>query len=100
MQDILSGVSKIHFIGIGGSGMFPIVQILKNQGYLISGSDNNESDIVRMEKDLGIEVFMEQKKENIEGKDLIIYTAAVLDDNEELIAAKKSKIKTIERSDF
>ena len=56
MQDILNGVEKIHFIGIGGSGMFPIVQILKQKGYIISGSDNNESDIVRMERELGIEV--------------------------------------------
>ena len=100
MQDILNGVKKIHFIGIGGSGMFPIVQILKQKGYIISGSDNNESDIVRMERELGIEVYMQQKKENIEGKDLIIYTAAILKDNEELIAAKKSNIKTIERNDF
>ena len=100
MQDILSGVKKIHFIGIGGSGMFPIVQILKQKGYIISGSDNNESDIVRMERELGIKVYMEQKKENIEGKDLIIYTAAILKDNEELIAAKKSNVRAIERNDF
>ncbi len=100
MQDILSGVKKIHFIGIGGSGMFPIVQILKQKGYIISGSDNNESDIVRMERELGIKVYMEQKKENIEEKDLIIYTAAILKDNEELIAAKKSNVRAIERNDF
>ena len=100
MQDILNGVEKIHFIGIGGSGMFPIVQILKQKGYIISGSDNIESDIVRMERELGIEVYMQQKKENIKGKDLIIYTAAILKDNEELVAAKKSNIKTIERNDF
>ena len=53
-----------------------------------------------MERELGIKVYMEQKKENIEGKDLIIYTAAILKDNEELIAAKKSNVRAIERNDF
>ena len=100
MADILTGVKKVHFIGIGGSGMFPIVQILKQKGFEISGSDNNESDIVRLARSMGISVFMEQKADNIKGADLIIYTAAILDDNEELKAAKKSDIKTIERNDF
>ena len=100
MEDLLKSVRRIHFIGIGGSGMFPIVQILKEKGYVISGSDNNESDIVRMARENGIDVMMEQKKENIGGQDLIIYTSAILEDNEELVAAKNSGIKTIERNEF
>ncbi len=100
MEKLLNGVKKIHFIGIGGSGMFPIVEILSKNGYEISGSDNNESDITRMVLNMGIKVNMQQKAENIKGADLIIYTSAILENNEELVAAKKSGIKMIERNDF
>ena len=100
MKDLLKGVIKIHFIGIGGSGMLPIVEILNSKGYEITGSDNNESDVVRRVRNLGIKVNMNQTKRNIKDQDLIIYTAAILKDNEELKAAKKSGIKTIERNDF
>lgn len=99
-SDLLKDVKKIHFIGIGGSGMFPLVQILYKKGYIITGSDNNESDIVKMERGLGIDVIMDQKAENIKNSDLIVYTSAILNDNSELIAAKQSGIKTIERNDL
>ena len=62
----LEGKKHLHFIGIGGSGMFPLVQILHGQGYYITGSDNNESDIVKLVRGLGIEVMMGQRAENIE----------------------------------
>ncbi len=97
-QDILNGKKHIHFIGIGGSGMFPITQILHSEGYYITGSDNNPSDTLELVKNLGIPVKMGQKAENIEGADLIIYTAAIMIDNEELIAARASGIPVIERS--
>ncbi|MEG0691775.1 MAG: UDP-N-acetylmuramate--L-alanine ligase [Oscillospiraceae bacterium] len=96
--DILNGKKHIHFIGIGGSGMFPITQILHSEGYYITGSDNNPSDTLELVKKLGIPVMMGQKAENIEGADLIIYTAAIMTDNEELIAAKASGVPVIERS--
>ena len=59
------GVRRVHFIGIGGSGMFPLVQILHSCGYYITGSDNNESSIVEAERAMGIEVMMGQRAENI-----------------------------------
>ena len=82
------GKQHLHFIGIGGSGMFPMVQILHSKGFTISGSDNNESDIVKLVRGMGITVQMGQRAENIEGADLIIYTAAIMEDNPELIAAR------------
>ena len=83
----------LHFIGIGGSGMYPIVQILHSQGYHITGSDNNETETLDAVRDMGIEVHLGQRAENIAGADLIIYTAAVLDDNPEL--AEKYGIMSI-----
>lgn len=88
----------IHFIGIGGSGMFPLAQILHSEGFYLTGSDNNPSDTLELVKSMGIPVFMGQRKENIEGADLIVHTAAIMADNEELIAAKASGVEVIERS--
>ena len=95
---LLKDKKHIHFIGIGGSGMFPIVQILKSKGFYITGSDNNETETVKIERAMGIPVYMGQRAENIEGADLIVYTAAIMADNPELIAAKNGKAPAIERS--
>ncbi len=91
-------VKRIHFIGIGGSGMCPLAEILHQKGYILSGSDNNETDTLARIKSLGIPVTLGQKAENIEGAEMIIYTAALLPDNPELVAAKASGIPTYERS--
>lgn len=97
-DELLKGKKHIHFIGIGGSGMFPIAQILHEEGYYLTGSDNNPSDTLELVKKLGIPVTMGQAAENIKGADLIVYTAAIMSDNPELIAAKESGVPTIERS--
>lgn len=97
-DNILEDKKHIHFIGIGGSGMFPIAEILHSEGYYLTGSDNNESDTLKLVRELGIPVMMGQKAENIEGADLIVHTAAIMSDNEELIAAKASGVPVVERS--
>lgn len=94
----LQTVKRIHFIGIGGSGMCPLAEILHKKGYSLSGSDNNETDTLARIRSLGIPVTMGQKAENIKGAEMIVYTAALLPDNPELIAAKESGIPTYERS--
>ena len=98
MTSLLENKKHIHFIGIGGSGMFPIVQILHSEGFYITGSDNNETETVKIEREMGIPVFMGQRAENIIGADLIVYTAAIMSDNPELIAAKASGVLCVERS--
>ncbi len=101
MQDIdtlLKEVKRIHFIGIGGSGMCPLAEILHSEGYQLSGSDNNESDTLARIRALGIPVTMGQKAENIAGAEMVVYTAALLKDNPELVAAKESGIPTFERA--
>ncbi len=97
-SDILEGKRHIHFIGIGGSGMFPLVQIVKSKGYYVSGSDNNETETLQAVRNMGCEVFFGQRAENIRGADLIVYTAAIMSDNPELIAAKESGIPLLERA--
>lgn len=97
-KNLLEGIHHIHFIGIGGSGMYPLVQILHKEGYKITGSDNNETDTLAAERAMGIEITLGHSKDNINGADMIVYTAAILSDNEELIAAKNSGKPCIERS--
>ena len=98
MNDILSRVKKIHFIGIGGSGMCPIAEILIHRGYQISGSDNSESDTLARVRTYGIPVYMGQKAENLHDAELVVYSAAIKEDNPERVAARERKIPEIERS--
>ncbi len=99
-KNILDGKKHIHFIGIGGSGMYPLAQILHSQGYFLTGSDNNETETLDAVRKMGIKVFMGQRAENIEGADLIVYSAAIMADNEELVAAKQSGADVLERSEL
>ncbi len=98
IDELLKKVKHVHFIGIGGSGMCPLAEILHKEGYILSGSDNNETDTLARIRAMGIPVTLGQKAENIEGAEMIVYTAALLPDNPELVAAKASGIPTFERS--
>lgn len=99
-KSILTGKKHIHFIGIGGSGMYPLAQILHSQGYYLTGSDNNETETLQAVRNMGIPVFMGQRAENIEGADLIVHTAAIMNDNPELIASRESGVPVLERSEL
>ena len=96
--NILNKVKKIHFIGIGGSGMCPLADILHAKGFEISGSDNYESDTLKGLINKGVKIFETHAEQNIEGADLIVYSAAIKKDNPELIAAEKNNIPALERS--
>ena len=95
---IIEKVKNIHLIGIGGSGMCPLAEILHSKGYLITGSDNNESDPLKRIKALGIKVYMGHAPENVHGAELIVYSAAISEDNPEIVEAKKLGIPLMERS--
>ena len=98
IENLLKKIKRVHFIGIGGAGMCPLAEILFCEGYSISGSDNNESETLSRIRALGIPVFMGQRAENIQGAEMIVYTAALLSGNPELCAAKASGIPTFERA--
>ena len=80
--------------------MYPLAQILHSQGYDLTGSDNNETETLKAVRDMGIQVFLGQRAENIKGADLIVHTAAILPDNPELVAAKASGVPVLERSEL
>ena len=91
----------IYMMGIGGISMSGIADILMNMGYVVSGSDREDSLIIERLRKQGIKVLVPQNEENITNDiDFIVYTAAIKDDNPEMIAAKKKKIKMMERGEF
>lgn len=96
-KTLLDNIRKIHFVGIGGSGMCPLAEILYHEGYEITGSDMNESDTLERIRSYGIKVTMGHSAENVNGADMVVYTAAVKSDNPELVSAKAQGIPTVER---
>ena len=89
----------VHFIGIGGISMSGLAQILLNRGFKISGSDMNQSALTDELISKGIKVYSGHKKENIADEvELVVYTAAIKEDNPELIAARDREIKIISRA--
>jgi UDP-N-acetylmuramate--alanine ligase len=97
-ENLLNGIKRIHFIGIGGSGMCPIAEILISEGFEVSGSDMNEGETLDKMKSYGIPIYMGHSEENIKGAELVVYSAAIKPDNPERIAATKQGIPCIERS--
>ena len=95
---LLDNVKKIHFIGCGGSGMYPLIQILTAKGYDISGSDVLDGSIIRSEREMGVKVSLGHAADNVIGADLVVYSAAIAKDNVELNAAASYGIPTVERS--
>ena len=97
----IKNCKKIYFIGIGGISMSGIAVILKKWNYIVSGSNNVESAQTDWVSKQGIKVNIGQVAENINNDiDLIVYTAAIKEDNPELVKARELGIKCIERGEF
>ena len=92
--------SHIHFIGIGGISMSGLAQIMLKKGFCVSGSDRTSSKITDKLEALGAKVYYEHSEKNVEGADIIVYTAAIHDDNPEFSAAKKSGAILLSRAEF
>ena len=99
-EDLLHSCRRLHFVGIGGSGMFPIVQILHAQGYQISGSDNNPGDTIDQERAMGIPVSIGHDPSNLTDAQAVVYSAAIMPDNVELVEARRRNLPVIERSEL
>ncbi|KPJ67721.1 MAG: UDP-N-acetylmuramate--alanine ligase [Coxiella sp. DG_40] len=91
-------VKNIHFIGIGGSGMSGIAEVMLNQGYTISGSDVNENDAIRRLLSLGAKVFLNHNADYINVADLVVISSAISESNPELKAARAKRIPVLARA--
>ena len=91
---------KVHFIGIGGIGLSALARFLNNDGHEISGSDMKSSPITKELQNEGIKVSCPQSVDNINDDfDLVIYSAAVTDENPELIQSRVNQIRTLSRKE-
>ena len=95
---LLDGVKRIHCIGCGGSGMYPLIQILHARGYALTGSDVEETKITQAERAMGMTVTLGHDAANLGDAQLVVYSAAIHDVNPELQAAHAHGIRTVERA--
>ncbi len=95
----LKNYKNIHFIGIGGIMMSGIAEILVNSDFLVTGSDLSNTKITRHLEDLGIKIYYNHSKENINNSDLIIYSSAINESNPEYNEAIQKNIPTISRAE-
>ena len=91
-------IKHIHFVGIGGTGMCGIAEVLHNQGYRISGSDMSINAATRHLQDIGVAVYQGHAAEHIAGADVVVTSTAVKKDNPEVTAAQIHKIPVIPRA--
>ena len=100
MQELNNEIRKVHFIGIGGIGISAIARFLHEKGHKISGSDIKESKTTLELKDEGIEVITPHCKEAIKDQDFVVYSAAIKEDNIELVEARNKGIKCFSRKEI
>ena len=91
---------NIHMIGIGGISMSGIAAILQNWGFNVTGSDTSDSEAAQLLLKKGIKVVIGHSIEDVAGSDLVVYSAAIKQDDPEILEAKRLNIPTIERADF
>ncbi len=96
----LKKYKHIHMLGIGGVSMSGIAQILKHWGFTVTGSDRTESDTTKKLNLDGIHVVIGHDINMVAKADVVVYTAAIKQDDPEIIRAKELGIETIERADF
>jgi UDP-N-acetylmuramate--alanine ligase len=91
-------VRHIHFVGIGGSGMSGIAEVLANLGYQVSGSDLAENAATKRLKSLGATISLNHKPQHINGADAVVVSSAVQADNPEVVAAREHRIPVVPRA--
>lgn len=97
---LMHKVNKIHFIGIGGTGMNGIAEVLLNQGYQVSGSDMAKSAVIERLQSKGASITIGHCADNVAGVDVVVTSTAVRADNAEVLAAKEKNIPVIPRAEM
>lgn len=91
---------KVHFIGIGGISMSGLAEILLKNGYTVSGSDMKNSNMVEKLRNKGANIYIGHSADNIQDSDLVVYTAAISEDNPEFQKAIELKLPMMDRAEF
>ena len=93
-------IKHIHFVGIGGSGMSGIAEVLLNMGYRVTGSDLSENSSVQRLRALGGEITCGHRTQNIAGADVLVKSTAIPNHNVEIVAAEQAHIPVIPRAEM
>ncbi len=93
-------IKRIHFVGIGGSGMGGIAEVLINLGYKVSGSDLADNAVTRRLEALGATIHKGHAAELVDGASVVVISSAVKDDNPEVVAAREQRIPVIPRAEM
>ncbi|MDM1319868.1 UDP-N-acetylmuramate--L-alanine ligase, partial [Empedobacter falsenii] len=93
-------IKHIHFVGIGGAGMCGIAEVLKNQGYKVSGSDIKASNTTAQLEENGIKVYIGHTANNIKGANVIVVSTAIDKENPEIKTAIESRIPVVRRAEM
>ncbi len=97
---MLKNIQHIHFVGIGGSGMSGIAEVLINLGYKVSGSDLKQTEVTERLASLGGKIFIGHKPEQVGNAHVVVTSSALLPDNPEVVQAKRLKIPVIPRAEM
>ncbi len=97
---LLGVIKKIHFVGVGGTGMSGIAEVLSNLGYDVSGSDIKESAVTKRLQQQGVTVHIGHTKDNVKNVDVVVTSTAVDKKNKEVKAAYANKIPVIPRAEM
>ena len=89
---------RIHMIGIGGSSMSGLAEMLMDQGYRVTGSDRDDGYLLKGLREKGCEIMIGHRAENVHGTDLVVYSAAIREDNPERAECSRLNIPSIERA--
>ena len=93
-------IRRIHFIGIGGSGMCGIAEVLLNQGYEISGSDLAANANIQRLRGMGAHIDIGHKGQQVVGVDVVVQSSAVNEANPEIVAAREARIPVVPRAEM
>ena len=91
MKERMRRINAIHFVGIGGSGMSGIAEVLLNLGYAVQGSDLKAGAVTRRLESLGARVFIGHRAENVAGADVVVVSSAINKENPEVAQAQWKK---------
>ncbi|MDR1570824.1 MAG: UDP-N-acetylmuramate--L-alanine ligase [Oscillospiraceae bacterium] len=91
---------RVHMIGIGGSSMSGLAELLLKRGYVVSGTDRDEGYMIELLRKQGANVSVGHNPEAVEGADIVVYTAAIAKDNPELARAEELSIPTLTRAEL
>lgn len=98
-SELPATMSRVHFIGVAGSGMSGIARVMAEQGLIVSGSDRSDSEVVESLRSSGITVFIGHDASHIGDADTVVASSAVRAENPELMAARERGLHVIHRSD-